>query len=419
MTSIKDVYAFFLSSSGVTTDSRSITKDKLFFALRGPNFDGNAYALSAIEKGACAAVVDDARIAGKHKKCLLVNDVLKTLQELANHHREQFSIPVIALTGSNGKTTTKELIAAVLGTTHNVLFTDGNLNNHIGVPLTLLRLTKNHTHALIEMGANHEGEIDFLCNIAKPTHGLITNIGKAHLEGFGSIEGVLRGKTELYRHLEKHKGAIFVNQEDKKLMGALGNLPTVTYSPSECRVLEDQPTLKLLCNTLEINTHLAGDYNKTNISAAICVGKAFGVPLHQSIAAIENYIPVNHRSQLIKKDNKTIILDAYNANPTSMRAAVSAFAKHEGKKVLILGFMAELGTHETQEHKDLVELVGSYDFDACFWVGHAYKPFVDSNWFATTADAKAYFEHNTIGAEQILIKGSRSTGLEILTDLLD
>lgn len=418
MTSLKDVYAFFLSSSGVSTDSRSVTKDKLFFALRGPNFDGNAYALGALEKGACAAVVDDARVAAKHNKCLLVNDVLKSLQELAKHHRKQFSIPVIALTGSNGKTTTKELIATVLGTTHNVLFTDGNLNNHIGVPLTLLRLTKNHTHALIEMGANHEGEIDFLCNIAKPTHGLITNIGKAHLEGFGSIEGVFNGKTELYRHLEKHKGAIFVNQEDKKLMGALGNLPTVTYSPSECRVLEDQPTLKLLCNTLEINTHLAGDYNKTNISAAMCVGKAFGVPLRQSIQAIENYVPVNHRSQLLMKGNKTIILDAYNANPSSMVAAIKAFSSRAGKKAVVLGMMAELGKDEYLEHKALVSFVNSYSFSNCFWVGEAFEPHVTINWFATTADAKAYFEHNTIDAEQILIKGSRSTGLEILTDLI-
>lgn len=418
MTSLQEVYALFLASSGIETDTRKPVLNTLFFALKGPSFDGNAFAKNAIEKGALAAIVDRPEIAKEHQNCYLVADVLQTLQALANYHRTQFDIPVIALTGSNGKTTTKELIAAVLRATHRVLATKRNLNNHIGVPLTLLQLNQKHTHALIEMGANHIGEIDFLCTIAEPTHGLITNVGKAHLEGFGSEEGVLKGKTELYRFLEKNGGTVFVNQEDRKLVGALGKNHNITYSPSEYDVLDDQPTLRLRFDGVEIHTELAGNYNKTNISAAICVGKAFGVHLHQSIAAIANYNPVNHRSQLIKKGNKTIVLDAYNANPTSMRAAVSAFTKYEGKKATILGFMAELGAHEANEHKAVVRLVKTMDIKACYWIGAAYKSHVDSNWFETTEAFAAHLKRNPIKANQILVKGSRSAGLEILIDLL-
>lgn len=419
MTSLEEVYALLLSSSGVTTDSRSVTKNNLFFALRGPNFNGNNYAENALAKGACIAIVDDANLAAKNKKCLLVDNVLKTLQKLANHHRNQFSIPIVALTGSNGKTTTKELMAAVLGTTHRVLYTEGNLNNHIGVPLTLLRLTKKHTHAIIEMGANHIGEIDFLCSIAAPTHGLITNIGKAHLEGFGSIEGVLQGKTELYRYLDTDYGTIFVNQDDKKLVDAIGEKSTLIYYKTlECTTVQQQPTLKLSFSDLEINTQLVGSYNKSNVCAALSVGKTFGVPLHKSIKVIEAYVPINYRSQLIRKNNKTIVLDAYNANPTSMEAAIRAFHSRTGTKMLILGMMAELGKDEAIEHKNLIALVNSFAFDTCYWVGEAFKPYVSENWFATTAEAKAYIENHPSNAEQILIKGSRSVGLESLTEIL-
>ena len=419
MTSLQRVYALFLASSGLETDSRKPISNKLFFALRGEHFDGNAYAQISLEKGASAAIVDNPEIANAHPKCFLVDDVLQTLQALANHHRKQFDLPLIALTGSNGKTTTKELIAAVLGTTHNVLFTEGNLNNHIGVPLTLLRLTPKHTHALIEMGANHIGEIDFLCTIAEPTHGLITNVGKAHLEGFGSEEGVLKGKTELYRFLEKNGGTVFLNQEDLKLIGALGKNHNITYSPSEYDVLDDQPTLRLRFDGVEIHTELAGNYNKTNIATAICVGDAFGVTLENSVAAIAAYVPDNHRSQLMLKNNKAIVLDAYNANPTSMHAAVHAFSLRKGTKAVILGYMAELGSHEADEHKALVRLVKTMDIEACYWIGAAYKSHVDSNWFETTEAFAAHLKRNPIKANQILVKGSRSAGLEILTDLLD
>ncbi len=418
MLTLKEVYALFLDASGVETDSRKSVSNKLFFALKGQNFDGNAYAQNALENGAKAAIVDDSEIANTHQKCYLVNDVLQTLQALAHHHRKQFDIPVIALTGSNGKTTTKELIATVLNTTHEVLATAGNLNNHIGVPLTLLNLSKQHTHALIEMGANHLNEIEFLCGIAHPTHGLITNVGKAHLEGFGSEEGVLKGKTELYRFLEKNNGTVLLNQDDTKLMGEVGKHQIITYSPSKFSVLNNQPTLKLRFNMVEINSQLAGSYNKANIAAAICVGNLFGISTEKCAAAIAAYTPNNHRSQLIFKDNKTIVLDAYNANPTSMRAAINDFSVREGKKVMILGYMGELGADEAKEHEALVRLVKTTHIENCYWIGTAYKPFVHSNCFETTESFVAYLKTSPINATQILIKGSRSVKLETILEYL-
>ena len=418
MTSLKEVYSFFLASSGVETDSRKSLDNKLFFALKGEKFDGNTYALSAIEKGAVAAIVDQQEIATTHPKCLLVDDVLKTLQSLANHHRKQFDIPVIALTGSNGKTTTKELIAAVLNTSFNILSTEGNLNNHIGVPLTLLRLKNKHSHALIEMGANHLNEIDFLCHIAQPTHGLITNVGKAHLEGFGSEDGVLQGKTELYRFLEKNNGVVFINQQDGKLHNALGENLSIAYTPSDFIIHKDHPTLEILFNNIKIKTQLAGIYNKNNIAAAVCVGSAFGVSVEQSATAISDYTPVNHRSQLVQQNNKTIVLDAYNANPTSMHAAVNSFSKRAGKKAVILGTMAELGLHEANEHKALVKLVKTMKIECCYWVGSPYKPFVDENCFETTEDLVTQLKNNPIEADEILVKGSRSVRLEKLLPYL-
>ena len=414
MVSLQDVYALFLTSSGVETDSRKSLDNKLFFALKGEHFDGNTYALSAIKKGAKAAIVDNSEIAATHSSCYLVDNVLQTLQNLAHHHRNQFDIPVIALTGSNGKTTTKELLTAVLSTSHCVLATEGNLNNHIGVPLTLLQLTQAHTHAIIEMGANHLNEIDFLCDLAQPTHGLITNVGKAHLEGFGSEEGVLQGKTELYRFLEQKDGVTFINQEDPKLLSKLGKNKKIAYTPSSFLNRSEHPTLELSYNGVPVYTQLAGSYNKTNVAAALCVGSAFGVSTEKCIAAISDYTPVNHRSQWMQKNTKSIVLDAYNANPTSMHAAVISFGERAGKKAVILGTMAELGTHEAKEHEALVKLVDNTGIEYCYWVGNPYKPFVDSNWFGTTEDLATHLKTNPIDADEILIKGSRSVGLESL-----
>lgn len=418
MASLQEVYHLFLKSSGVQTDSRKVVQNQLFFALTGPNFDGNAYAQDALNKGALAAIVDRKDIAKARKNCMLVDDVLETLQALAKHHRKQFDIPIIALTGSNGKTTTKELIHTVLGSKHQVLATKGNLNNHIGVPLTLLGLTSKHSYALIEMGANHLKEIAFLCDITQPTHGLITNVGKAHLEGFGSEAGVLQGKTELYRHIEKNDGVLFVNKEDEKLTNALGTAKAIYYHPREFDVIEEQPMLTLMHKSIKINTQLVGKYNTSNVAAALCIGKHFDVLLKQSANAIKTYTPKNNRSQLLKQNNKTIVLDAYNANPSSMYAALTAFSQQQGTKALLLGHMAELGAHEADEHEKIVRLANDLGFDECYWVGKGYKPFVTTNWFATTAKMKAHLEVNKITAEHILVKGSRSTGLEVLTTVL-
>jgi len=419
MTSLQEVYQLFLKSSGVQTDSREVTSNQLFFALNGPNFDANTFAHQAIEKGALAAIVDNKTIADANQACYLVDDVLKTLQALAQHHRNQFNIPVLALTGSNGKTTTKALIHAVLSTTHTVLATEGNRNNHIGVPLTLLRLTGAHSHAIIEMGANHLKEIAFLCELAQPTYGLITNVGKAHLEGFGSEEGVFQGKTELYDFIEKKDGLIFVNEDDHKLFFAIGsNVAHIAFEPSEYSIVQEQPTLKLVRQNIEIPTQLVGTYNKENIVAAISIGAFFDVPLAKAANAISEYSPNNSRSQLLKQNGKTLTFDAYNANPSSMQAAITAFAKRSGKKAVILGHMAELGTYESAEHQALVDLVANHDFDTCYWVGKPYESIVATNYFSTVGELNMFLKNNPIEADQVLIKGSRSATLEKVLSFL-
>ena len=418
MTSLKEVYQLFLKSSGVQTDSRKVTSHQLFFALNGPNFDANAFAQQAIEKGALAAIVDDKAVAEANQNCYLVADVLKTLQTLAQHHRNQFDIPIIALTGSNGKTTTKALMHAVLSTTHKVLATDGNLNNHIGVPLTLLRLTTAHSHAIIEMGANHLKEIAFLCEIAQPTHGLITNVGKAHLEGFGSEEGVLQGKTELYDFIAKKDGIIFINQDDNKLLNSIGDVTHTSYKPSEFRITQDQPTLTLVYQNIEIPTQLVGTYNKENIAAAVSIGVYFGVSLVKAAKAVSDYTPNNSRSQLMTLNGKTLTFDAYNANPSSMKAAIAAFAKRSGKKAVILGHMAELGTYESAEHQALVDLVKKQGFETSYWVGKPYEHLVTTHYFSSVDKLNLFLKNNPIGADQLLIKGSRSATLEKVLDCL-
>ncbi|MDA9201746.1 UDP-N-acetylmuramoyl-tripeptide--D-alanyl-D-alanine ligase [Flavobacteriaceae bacterium] len=418
MTSIQEVYQLFLKSSGVQTDSRKVTSNQLFFALNGPNFNANTFAHQAIEKGALAAIVDNKAVADANQACYLVDNVLKTLQELAQLHRNQFDIPVLALTGSNGKTTTKALIQAVLSANHTVLATEGNLNNHIGVPLTLLRLTAAHSHAIIEMGANHLKEIAFLCEIAQPTYGLITNVGKAHLEGFGSEEGVFQGKTELYDFIEKKDGLIFVNEDDHKLFFAIGNVAHIAFEPSEYSIVQEQPTLKLVRQNIEIPTQLVGTYNKENIVAAISIGAFFDVSSAKAAKAISEYSPNNSRSQLLKQNGKTLTFDAYNANPSSMKAAITAFSKRSGKKAVILGHMAELGTYESAEHQALVDLVTNNDFDTCYWVGKPYEPIVATNYFASVEELNVFLRTNPIEADQVLIKGSRSATLEKVLESL-
>lgn len=430
---IEKLYTTFLKSTGVCTDTRKLQHGNLFFALKGPSFDGNLFVKSALENGALACVADDDKIEG-NDKIFKVKNVLQTLQELSTYHRLQHKIPVIALTGSNGKTTTKELISAVLNKKYNTLFTQGNLNNHIGVPLTLLRLTEKHQMAVIEMGANHQREIAELCSIALPDMGMITNIGKAHLEGFGGIEGVIKGKTEMYDHLKSHKGLIFCRYENEILKSKCNGYENVIYygtSPAKHiygELTSTQPFLTfnwhkegVLQN--EIHTQLTGEYNLENLLAAVCIGTYFGVSAHQIKEAIEAYSPDNQRSQVMKKGSNTIILDAYNANPTSMEAALLNFDEnYHGPKAIILGEMLELGENSAQEHQRIIDVIANMEKDLLILVG---KNFLHTTLqetalrFSGSDDAKDYLSKHPLKNTTILIKGSRGSKMEKVLDALE
>lgn len=366
MTSTEELYKIFLRHPNVITDSRKIEAGCLFFALKGERFNGNSFAADAIEKGAAFAIIDEPEFA-IGEQFILVENVLEALQGMANFHRKQFQIPVIGITGSNGKTTTKELIYEVLSSHYPTHYTMGNFNNHIGLPLTLLKMQKGTEVAVIEMGANHVGEIEFLCKIAEPTHGLITNIGKAHLEGFGGIEGVKKGKSELYRFLEKNDGTAFVNLEElfleelakgleHRIFYKKSDKPNPIAAPAETKLLTTHPFVRVaflneFAEILEVQSQLSGNYNFNNIMTAITVGRYFKVPSQKIKAAIENYVPSNNRSQVLEKDGNTYILDAYNANPSSMQRSLENFSKMEGQsKIAILGDMLELGEYLSLIH---------------------------------------------------------------------
>jgi UDP-N-acetylmuramoyl-tripeptide--D-alanyl-D-alanine ligase len=425
--SIEFLYHKYLECHYVSTDSRAPQDQSIFFALNGPNFKGAKFAQMAIEKGAKYAVVDDPNMASEN--IFVVEDTLQALQDLARYHRRQLSIPVIGITGSNGKTTTKELIHAVLSQKFNTLYTQGNLNNHIGVPLTLLRIKPEHEIAIIEMGANHIGEIALLSSIAMPTHGMITNIGKAHLEGFGSLEGVARGKSELYVHLDAHTGTVFVNTGNEHLMRMSRRIENkVTYPGPEdyyhSELLEASPFVVYKDEEGNIvNTQLVGSYNYENMAAAACIGKFFGVPLAKANEAIANYSPVNNRSQVLQKGSNTIILDAYNANPTSMAAAVRNFGGMKApKKVVILGDMFEMGTESEAEHKALGEVVNSQPFDNVLLCGKDMKHAAAVNskflYFETKQELQQWLQQHPVSESYVLIKGSRGMGLETLVEIL-
>ncbi|WP_378178100.1 UDP-N-acetylmuramoyl-tripeptide--D-alanyl-D-alanine ligase [Aquimarina sp. SS2-1] len=422
---IAGIHKLFLKSDGVSTDTRKIKTNTIFFALKGSNFDGNTYAQKAIETGASYAVIDDKRFQVSDKY-ILVDDVLKTLQNLATYHRRHLGIPIIALTGSNGKTTTKELINCVLSSKYNTTATAGNLNNHIGVPLTLLSMNKNTEIGIVEMGANHKTEIEFLCNIAYPDFGYITNIGKAHIEGFGSLEGVLIGKTELYRHIKNHDKLIFLNKEDDKLRKAAEGMQAFTFSQNLktdlcIRLQAANPMVSVSYKNYIINSHLIGSYNFTNIASAIAIGDYFKITPEQIKAAIESYIPDNNRSQIIKKKNTTIILDAYNANPSSMSAAIENFQQLEySNKTVFLGDMFELGDTAYSEHQKIADELSKTSFDKIYLIGQ--------NFFNTITKDKRIKKYGTFedlrekepiiqihGA--ILIKGSRGMKLERVLEL--
>ncbi len=425
---IEQLYQYFLECDSVSTDTRKITKNSMFFALKGDNFNGNTFADTALKEGAKYCVVDEEAYS-KNQNCLLVDDVLQTLQRLATHHRKQLNTTIIALTGSNGKTTTKELINAVLSTQFKTSATQGNLNNHIGVPLTLLKMTADIDIGIVEMGANHPKEIEFLSTIALPDYGLITNFGKAHLEGFGSIEGVIKSKSELYEHLKAHNKLIFVNENDatqlKQTQGYdhVFKFGTSANSDSKIEIESTQPYVTLKYKGQLIHSHLAGTYNFNNIAVAIAIGNYFKVELHHIISAIESYIPTNNRSQILEKGTHTIIMDAYNANPTSMIAALENFKQLENNhKVLFLGDMFELGATAEDEHQHIVNYIESNDIGTTYLTGeNFYKTKVTKQGilkFKTFDDLKEELKQNPIKHKFILIKGSRGMALERILEVI-
>ena len=425
---IEDLYIKFLECDSISTDTRKIGENTMFFALKGENFNGNHFTQKAIDEGAKYCIIDEKEYA-INSHTIVVEDVLKTLQELATYHRLQLNIPIIALTGSNGKTTTKELINCVLSKRYNTTATLGNLNNHIGVPLTLLSFNKKTEMGIVEMGANHQKEIEFLCKIAQPNFGLITNFGKAHLEGFGGVEGVIKGKSELYDYLKSNKHLIFINAEDtiqQKQIGTYKNIYSfgqTNEANTTIISLNAQPFVTLKFNNLIINSNLTGLYNFNNIAVAIAIGEYFKVNRSDIKSAIESYIPSNNRSQLINKFSNTILLDAYNANPTSMIAALENFKQSENKtKVLFLGDMFELGDASEHEHQTIVNYLKENNIGKVHLVGkNFFKTNIENTTFKkfeTFEDLKKELQTIKISDSFILIKGSRGMALERILEIL-
>ena len=419
---IKELYNLFLQYPSVQTDTRKLKKGDIFFALSGPNFNGSDFAFLAIELGASYAIIDK-DMSTTNERIIRVPDTLVALQQLAKYHRQQFNIPVLAITGSNGKTTTKELISAVLATSLITYTTEGNLNNHIGVPLTLLSIKADAQIAVIEMGANHQKEIAGYCEYTLPTHALINNCGKAHLEGFGGIEGVRKGKGELYDFIRENGGTVFINWDYDYLQTmSVGIDDLIKYGTHEGdtvgNVINTNPFLSVSIKGevgLEtISTQLVGDYNLPNVLCAVVVGKYFKIPNNKIKYAIENYAPTNSRSQLIKKDTNSFILDAYNANPTSMKAAIENFAKLDStNKILFIGGMMELGEESLAEHESIAKLIEKYSWDRVVLVGGDFNkishPFI---YFNSSIEAKDWFIAQRFTNTHFLIKGSRSMQME-------
>ena len=418
--SIAELYQLYTQNYLVDTDTRSIRQDTLFFALKGANFNGNTFADKALEAGASYAVIDEAEYKTSDRT-ILVDDVLQTLQELANYHRNQLDIPFIGLTGSNGKTTTKELIHAVLETQFKTSATSGNFNNHIGVPLTILAIQPDTEMAVVEMGANHQKEIAFLSSICEPDFGYITNFGKAHLEGFGGVEGVIKGKSELYDFLRANGKTAFINPEDTIQVVKTTDIDSIPFYENMSFVT-DQPFVQLKVDDVLIQSHLVGEYNYNNIAVAVTIGKHFGISLENIKSAIENYVPKNNRSEILKKGSNTIILDAYNANPSSMEVALKSFAKAEGEhKVVILGDMFELGEDSAKEHQAIADLTIALGFNQSYFIGEHFAQIKTSGQqFSTFEDFAEFMKANTtLSDASILIKGSRGMKLERTLELLE
>ena len=418
----EQLYKILKKHPSVQTDTRKLKPGDIFFALKGDNFNGNVFAKKALEDGATFAVIDEKEFE-EPDKTILVEDVLTTLQKLAKYHRQQFTIPFIAITGSNGKTTTKELINVVLSSTFKTYTTEGNLNNHIGVPLTILKIKADAEIAVIEMGANHQNEIASYCEYTLPTHGLITNCGKAHLEGFGGVEGVKKGKGELFNYLRNNNGTAFVMWDYEYLQEMSKGISTIIkYGTANADVegvlIKNDPYLSVAINngaeTNKINSQLVGDYNLPNVLAAVAIGKYFKITDQKIQSSIENYSPSNSRSQLINKGTNKIILDAYNANPSSLKLAIENFARLAGeKKVLMLGAMAELGNESFDEHKAIVEIINKYKWTNVVLVGGNFlkieHPYISFN---TSNEARKWLIEQNLENTHLLIKGSRSIKME-------
>ncbi len=429
---IEALYKLFLEYPQITTDSRVVSKDGLFFALKGENFDGNIFAQKAIENGCAYAIIDNPDYK-KGDQFIVVQNVLSSLQQLAYHHRKQMNLPVIGITGSNGKTTTKELLASILSHKFNISYTQGNLNNHIGVPLTILSFNKDTELGIVEMGANHTGEIKDLCEISCPDYGIITNIGRAHLEGFGSFENIIKAKSELYDYLAQTNGKVFYNANDKLLSSLVSEkrIDSITYGNKEIskaygEVIKDGIFFKLKAVVEEksytIETRLVGDYNLDNIIAALAIGHYFKIDENLMVKAIENYKPENNRSQFIKTDYNQIFLDAYNANPTSVKAAINNFEQLDlPKKSLILGDMFELGDDAINDHYDVIKIVENKNYDQIILVGEIFAGLKLNNsmmQFKNVVLLKEWLNKNPIKQSNILIKGSRGNQLERIVEFL-
>ena len=423
---IEALYELYKKSYKVVKDTRENVENSIYFALKGESFNGNKYALEAVNNGANYAVIDEKEYQ-VDSRLILVDDTLKCLQDLARYHRQQLNIPILALTGSNGKTTTKELINIVLLKKYNCYATRGNFNNHIGVPLTLLSMTPEHDFGVVEMGANHVHEIEELCNIALPDYGYITNFGRVHLEGFGSFEGVIKGKTEMYDHLRNHQKYVFVNVADDIQMKKSEGMKRITFGAEQAdyhaRFLGADPFVTIDIDGVIIKSNLIGAYNFSNIATAVAVGKYFGIPATDIQKAIESFVPSNNRSQIIQQKTNKIILDAYNANPNSMDAAVNNLASLSDKnKIAILGDMFELGSDSLMEHQKIADLVDVLPIDRAFLIGETFfKTTVFNNniqQFKNFEAFKSHLEKESFQHSTILIKASRGMALERVVELL-
>ncbi|ACE06556.1 hypothetical protein Aasi_1231 [Candidatus Amoebophilus asiaticus 5a2] len=427
--SLQTIYTYYLKHPQVSFDSRKDVANTIFFALKGACCDGNIFASQALAKGAAYAVIDNPRYYQEDERYLLVNDTLETLQQLAKLHRSQLNIPIIAITGSNGKTTTKELIYAVLSQRYNCYATSGNFNNHIGVPISLLSIKKSTEMAVIEMGANHIGEIAQLCEIVQPTHGLITNISHAHLEGFGGINGVIKGKSELYTYLKQHGGVPFINSADSVLLNVANGFVNPIYYPQKgdyyyCELKEANPYLVYTSEqSTTVTTQLIGKHHFHNVAAALCIGKYFGIEPNMVNTAIQAYNPSNNRTQLIKKGTNSILLDAYNANPASVQAALESFSFLKSMyKVLILADMNELGEESLAFHQAIIEKTAQQDYDAILLHGPVmekaclYNP--KAIYFKQISNLQEYLSNHKFSNTAFLLKGSRSYHLESLLNFI-